>query len=149
MSTAREGDDSVAEPELGPEARMGAAMKAAREARGLSRRALARELYMSHSNLSEYENGHRLAPAHVVEAYERELRLPRGSLLDEWERARVELYGEMRDRRPRWVPPVGTGDAVGVPPGPRPVEPRDNPPRGSRFVLEFPIKEQQFAKVLG
>jgi two-component system nitrogen regulation sensor histidine kinase NtrY len=26
---------------------------------------------------------------------------------------------------------------------------RDNPPRGSRFVLEFPIKEQQFAKVLG
>ena len=63
MSTAREGDDSVAEPELGPEARMGAAMKAAREAKGLSRRALARELYMSHSNLSEYENGHRLAPA--------------------------------------------------------------------------------------
>ncbi len=26
---------------------------------------------------------------------------------------------------------------------------RDNPPRGSRFVLEFPIKEQQFARVLG
>jgi two-component system nitrogen regulation sensor histidine kinase NtrY len=26
---------------------------------------------------------------------------------------------------------------------------RDNPPKGSRFVLEFPIKEQQFAKVLG
>ena len=26
---------------------------------------------------------------------------------------------------------------------------RDNPPRGSRFVLEFPIKVQQFAKVLG
>ena len=26
---------------------------------------------------------------------------------------------------------------------------RDNSPRGSRFVLEFPIKEQQFAKVLG
>jgi len=26
---------------------------------------------------------------------------------------------------------------------------RDNQPRGSRFVLEFPIKEQQFAKVLG
>jgi two-component system, NtrC family, nitrogen regulation sensor histidine kinase NtrY len=26
---------------------------------------------------------------------------------------------------------------------------RDNPPRGSRFVLEFPIKEQQFSKVLG
>ena len=26
---------------------------------------------------------------------------------------------------------------------------RDNPPRGSRFVLEFPIKQQQFAKVFG
>jgi two-component system nitrogen regulation sensor histidine kinase NtrY len=26
---------------------------------------------------------------------------------------------------------------------------RDNPPRGSRFVLEFPIKEQQIAKILG
>jgi two-component system, NtrC family, nitrogen regulation sensor histidine kinase NtrY len=26
---------------------------------------------------------------------------------------------------------------------------RDNPPRGSRFVLEFPIKEQQLVKVLG
>jgi two-component system, NtrC family, nitrogen regulation sensor histidine kinase NtrY len=26
---------------------------------------------------------------------------------------------------------------------------RDNPPRGSRFVLEFPIKEQQFSRVLG
>ena len=26
---------------------------------------------------------------------------------------------------------------------------RDNPPRGSRFVLEFPVKEQQLAKVLG
>jgi two-component system nitrogen regulation sensor histidine kinase NtrY len=25
---------------------------------------------------------------------------------------------------------------------------RDNPPRGSRFVLEFPIKEQQFARFL-
>ena len=26
---------------------------------------------------------------------------------------------------------------------------RDNPPSGSRFVLEFPVKEQQFSKVLG
>ena len=26
---------------------------------------------------------------------------------------------------------------------------RDNPPRGSRFVLEFPVKDQQFAKLPG
>ena len=25
---------------------------------------------------------------------------------------------------------------------------RDNEPRGSRFILEFPVKEQQFARVL-
>src|SRR5438270_6263744 len=135
MSTAGEADDrglesSVAEPELGPEARMGAAMKAAREAKGLSRRAFVSQIYMSHSNLAEYENGHRLAPAHVVESYEGQLGLAAGSLLGQWERARVELYGEMRDRRPRWVPPAVAGDAVGVPPGPRPLEHRNNPPPG-------------------
>ena len=51
MSTAGEADDrglesSVAEPEPGPEARMGAAMKAARVAKGLSRRAFASQIYM-------------------------------------------------------------------------------------------------------
>jgi tetratricopeptide (TPR) repeat protein len=61
---------------------------------------------MSHSNLADYENGHRLAPAEVVQAYERELRLPPGSLVGLWEQARVELLGEMRTRRRRWVPPV-------------------------------------------
>jgi hypothetical protein len=127
MSTAREGDDSVAEPELGPEARMGAAMKAAREARGLSRRAFASQIYMSHSNLAEYENGHRLAPAHVVEAYESQLGLAAGSLLSQWEQARVELYGEMRDRRPRWVPPVVARDAVDLPGEPHPAGPPGRP----------------------
>jgi tetratricopeptide (TPR) repeat protein/transcriptional regulator with XRE-family HTH domain len=88
-------------------------MKAAREnyreprdPRKLSRRELARRLYMSHSNLSDYENGHRFAPAEVVQAYERELKLPPGSLLDLWEQARRELLGEMRTRQRRWVPPA-------------------------------------------
>jgi transcriptional regulator with XRE-family HTH domain len=83
-------------------------MKVAREATGVSRRAFARQLYMSHSNLADYENGHRLAPPHVVESYERELGLPVGSLLELWEKARIELFGEMGDRRRPWVPPAQT-----------------------------------------
>src|SRR5436189_6027776 len=86
-------------------ARIGAAMKAAREAHNLSRRELARRLYMSHSNLTDYENGHRFAPAEVVQAYERELKLSPGSLVGPWEQARVEFLGELRTRRRRWVPP--------------------------------------------
>ncbi|HMC07739.1 MAG TPA: NB-ARC domain-containing protein, partial [Actinomycetota bacterium] len=88
-------------------------MKAAREnyrdpkeGKKLSRRELARRLYMSHSNLTDYENGYRLPPGEIVQAYERELKLPPGSLVDLWEQARVELFGEMRTRQRRWVPPV-------------------------------------------
>jgi tetratricopeptide (TPR) repeat protein len=77
-----------------------------KEGKRLSRRELARRLYMSHSNLADYENGHRFPPADVVQAYERELKLPAGFLLGLWERARVELLGEMRTRQRRWVPPV-------------------------------------------
>lgn len=94
---------------------MGAALKAARESfrdpessTNLSRRELARRLYMSHSNLADYENGHRFAPAEVVQAYERELGLAPGSLVDLWEQARVQLLGELRTRQRRWVPPVAT-----------------------------------------
>jgi transcriptional regulator with XRE-family HTH domain len=87
-------------------------MKAAREiyrdpdTTKLSRRELARRLYMSHSNLTDYENGHRFPPAEVVQAYERELKLPVGSLVRLWDQARVELLGEMRTRQRRWVPPI-------------------------------------------
>src|SRR5437660_574783 len=95
------------------EARVGTAMKAAREnyrdprePGTLSRRELARRLYMSHSNLTDYENGHRFPPAEVVQAYERELKLLPGSLIDLWEQSRVELLGEMRTRQRRWVPPA-------------------------------------------
>jgi transcriptional regulator with XRE-family HTH domain len=77
-----------------------------RDAGKLSRRELARRLYMSHSNLTDYENGHRFPPAEVVQAYERELNLLPGSLIDLWEQSRVELLGEMRTRQRRWVPPV-------------------------------------------
>jgi tetratricopeptide (TPR) repeat protein/transcriptional regulator with XRE-family HTH domain len=102
-------------------------MKAAREgyrdprdSTKLSRRELARWLYMSHSNLADYENGHRLPPAEVVQAYERELKLPTGSLVNLWEHARVELLGEMRTRQRRWVPPSGNAESCRTAPGPGP-----------------------------
>ena len=56
-----------------PEARLGLALRLARQSRGISLRALARRLQRSHSTLVEYERGHRLPPQDVVEAYETEL----------------------------------------------------------------------------
>jgi len=56
--------------ELRPEARVGNELRNAREAQGLSLRALSRKLCRSHSTLVEFERGHRLAPLDVVEAYE-------------------------------------------------------------------------------
>ena len=79
-----------------PEARLGLALRSARESRGVSLRALARTLHRSHSTLVEYERGHRLAPLDVVEAYEAELRLGAGTLAAVHEEARLELYGEDR-----------------------------------------------------
>src|SRR5260370_20754277 len=83
-------------PGLRPEARLGLALRRARESRGVSLRALARMLHRSHSSLVEYERGHRLAPFDVVEAYESELGLGAGTLAAVHEGARLELYGEDR-----------------------------------------------------
>src|SRR5207244_11456392 len=89
------GEPMAGQPVLSPETRVGAAMEAARvsyrdpDTTKLSRRELARRLYMSHSNLTDYENGHRFPPAEVVQAYERELKLPAGSLVRLWEQARL------------------------------------------------------------
>src|SRR6266566_6897040 len=112
MAEDKVGSRDPASGETSAEARVGAAMKAAREnyhdprePGKLSRRELARRLYMSHSNLTDYENGHRFAPAEVVQAYERELKLSPGSLVGPWEQARVEFLGELRTRRRRWVSP--------------------------------------------
>ena len=89
--------------ELGPEARLGAALRRAREARGISLRALARRLYRSHSTLVEYERGHRLAPLDVAQAYENELGIASGTLVALHERARLERYGEDRSHRQTYV----------------------------------------------
>jgi tetratricopeptide (TPR) repeat protein/transcriptional regulator with XRE-family HTH domain len=102
---ALQGEEAVAErresedPALRPEARLGAALRRAREDRGISLRALARKFYRSHSNLVEYERGHRLAPPDVVQAYEAELGVARGTLMALHEQARIELLGEDRLRR--------------------------------------------------
>src|SRR5437660_7144241 len=88
---------------LRPEARLGLALRRARESRGISLRALARTLHRSHSTLVEYERGHRLAPLDVVEAYESELGLGAGTLAAVHERARLELYGADRSRRQTYV----------------------------------------------
>jgi hypothetical protein len=54
---------------------------------------------MAHSNLSDYENGRRLAPEHILEAYEAELELPPGQLVELRQPAADEVYGTMRHRR--------------------------------------------------
>src|SRR5207249_3928658 len=91
----------VADPGL--EARLGAALRRAREARGVSLRALARKLCRSHSTLVEYERGHRLAPLDIAQAYESELGLASGNLVAIQERARLERYGEDRAHRQTYV----------------------------------------------
>ena len=75
------GEDDQAGGGLRPAARLGAAMKAARETKGLSRRQFAERLGWSHSNLADYENAHRVATVEVVQAYETALGLVPGSLL--------------------------------------------------------------------
>jgi tetratricopeptide (TPR) repeat protein/transcriptional regulator with XRE-family HTH domain len=77
-----------------PEERLGAALRSARQERGLSLRALAKLLYRSHSNLVEYERGHRLPPVDVVESYEVHLGIPKGTLVGLREAAYFELHGE-------------------------------------------------------
>ena len=75
-----------------PEARLGAALRAARQDQKISLRDMAARLnYSAHSNLVEYERGHRLAPLSVVRGYEDALNLPSGSLTRVYERVVDEL----------------------------------------------------------
>ena len=94
-------EEDVSTRPLRPEARLGAALRATRVERGISLRALARKLYRSHSCLVEYERGHRLAPLDIVQAYEKELSVARGTLVTLHHRAHLELYGHGWDRSPR------------------------------------------------
>jgi transcriptional regulator with XRE-family HTH domain/tetratricopeptide (TPR) repeat protein len=121
-----EGGESGARP-LRPEARLGAALRAAREKRGISLRALARRLYRAHSTLVEYERGHRLAPLDAVQAYERELGLAVGTLAILHQEAHLELDDEDPLRRlpaghPSLQEPLGRRTAMESVSG-RPMEP--------------------------
>jgi transcriptional regulator with XRE-family HTH domain len=82
-----------------PEVAFGLRLRRAREVRGLSLRELARRLSRSHSNLWDYERGHRLATSEIVRDYERELGLRAGELQGPLEEARIQVYGPDRDRR--------------------------------------------------
>src|SRR5438132_8717797 len=65
----------------------------------MSLRGLARRLHRAHSNLVEYERGHRLAPLDVVQPYEDQLGIPEGTLVAVYEAAYLELHAEDPLRR--------------------------------------------------
>jgi transcriptional regulator with XRE-family HTH domain/tetratricopeptide (TPR) repeat protein len=88
-----------------PEAAFGTRLRQAREQEGVSLREMARRLTRSHSNLWDYERGHRLATVEVAAEYERELGLADGELQEPLEEARREVYGMDRDRRRPFRPP--------------------------------------------
>jgi transcriptional regulator with XRE-family HTH domain/tetratricopeptide (TPR) repeat protein len=98
---ARRPDDAVT-----PEAAFGLRLRRAREQEGVSLREMARRLTRSHSNLWDYERGHRLATVEVAAEYERELGLSEGELQAPLEAARREVYGMDRDRRRPFRPPA-------------------------------------------
>ena len=83
-----------------------ARLRRAREQEGVSLREMARRLIRSHSNLWDYERGHRLATAEIAAEYERECGLAEGELQRPLESARRQVYGVDRDRRRPFRPAV-------------------------------------------
>jgi tetratricopeptide (TPR) repeat protein len=79
----------VGEPGQGPRpggagARLAAALRRLRRARGLSQRALTRPLHLNaHSAIADYEAGRRIPPADVLRDYERFFGLAPGALLSQ------------------------------------------------------------------
>jgi transcriptional regulator with XRE-family HTH domain len=83
-----------------PEQEVGAALKQARRAAGISLREMARLMnYSSHSTLSEYEAGARMPPEKAVEAYEIILQLSPGSLTSILESANIARHGDAWSKR--------------------------------------------------
>ncbi len=124
MSTEDDADHSDAqpvEPALLPEQRVGAALREAREARGVSLRRLAEQLgYQSHTTLSGYERGAVMPTETVVEGYERVLGLTSGSLTTVLEEACIERHGDAWTKRrvhlpTQFVPAEPDADAPEVP----------------------------------
>jgi transcriptional regulator with XRE-family HTH domain len=107
-----------------PEQVVGAALRTARLASGLSLREMARRLnYGSHSALSEYEHGARMPSETVVGGYERVLGLPSGALYTILETANIERHGDAWSKRRSYLrsapqPPAGipsTAEAAASP----------------------------------
>lgn len=90
-----------------PEQRVGAALREAREAGGLSLREVAKRLgYNSHTTLSGYERGSIMPTEAVVEGYERLLGLPSGKLAKVLEAACIERHGDAWTKRRSFLPHV-------------------------------------------
>jgi transcriptional regulator with XRE-family HTH domain/tetratricopeptide (TPR) repeat protein len=113
-----------------PEAAFGMRLRGAREQEGVSLREMARRLSRSHSNLWDYERGHRLATFEIAAEYEGELGLAEGALQEPLEQARREVYGVDRDRRRPFRPPA----PVVRPAGPSPADGWSAPPPAGPFV---------------
>lgn len=118
-------------PNMLPEARVGAALRLAREQAGISLREMAKRLnYSSHSMLSSYETGSVMASDAVVEGYERVLGL-RGDLKKVLEQARVERHGDAWPKRRPHYPAAPDAPSAAA------HDPADNSNRGS--VLPRPV----------
>jgi len=115
QSTPQTGEVPPTDPVV-PEVDFGMRLRRAREEQGISLREMARRLTRAHSNLWDYERGHRLATADIVVEYERELDLPEGELQVPLEAARRLVYGLDRDRRRPFRPPAA--GAQTAPPDP-------------------------------
>lgn len=83
---------------------LGEALRGCRLDKGLSFRALARQLGLSaHSGLADYESGRRIPPEDLIRAYERVFDVPAGSLKELRNRAFAQ---RAQDRRPGAPVPV-------------------------------------------
>jgi hypothetical protein len=98
-----------------PEQTVGAALRTARLAAGLSLREMARRLnYYSHSVLSEYENGAKMPSETVVEGYEQVLALTPGTLTTILATANIAQHGDAWPKRRTHMPGVARS-AAGIP----------------------------------
>lgn len=105
-------------PPVSAQRELGLALYRLRLERGLSLRALARQLdYSAHSVFVDVEKGQRLPSESLVSAYERCFELPVGSLLRLRQKALVERADLLTDALGRTLDPP---PAPAPPPGPQP-----------------------------
>jgi transcriptional regulator with XRE-family HTH domain len=106
-------DISVSSSQELPEQRIGAAMRAVREAKGLSLRQMAKQLhYSSHTTLSGYERGAIMPTEQVVQGYEHVLGLDPGILMKILEDARIQRHGDAWAKRRVHIPAEFIKDTV-------------------------------------